>query len=129
MESGVEEVSIEVYHARGYILVKPVAGMDYWDILTAIGKLLKHDEFVNKNDLWLFREGTVNLALSDLEAIKNIGVNHYPNSAEPKKTAIVVETNFQRALAETYIDTGKEHPREIRIFLDFKEAEEWITSE
>ena len=129
MEPEIEQVQLRTFDEKGYVLVKPAAGISYWDILTAVGELLKHDEFVDKNDLWVFREGTLHLALSDLEVIKKFGVNHYPRSAGHKKTAIVVETHFQRALAETYITTGEEHPREIQIFSDFKEAEAWITSE
>lgn len=129
MDSETDHVQIEVSEKKGYILVKPPRGINFWEILTAIGKLLPQDGFLDKHDIWLFEDGAVSITYEDLGVIKEYGVNHYPKSAESKKTAIVIETNFQRALAETYINTGEEHPREIQIFSDFKEAEQWISSE
>jgi hypothetical protein len=129
MDSETDHVQIEVSEEKGYILVKPPRGINFWEILTAIGKLLPQDGFLDKHDIWVFEDGAVSITYEDLGVIKEYGVNHYPKSAEPKKTAIVIETNFQRALAETYISTGEEHPREIQIFSDFKEAEQWVRFE
>ena len=94
MKSGVEEVSIEDCNKKGYILVKPPKGINFWEILTAIGKLLPQDGFLDKHDIWVFEDGSVSITYEDLRVIKEYGVNHYPKSAEPQKTAIVVETNF-----------------------------------
>lgn len=128
MNSEIDQIQIEVSEEKGYTLVKPPKGINFWDILTAIGKLLPQNGFFDKNDIWVFEDGAVSLTYEDLGVIKEYGVNHYPESAQLKKTAIVVETNFQRALAETYINTGEAHPREIQIFSDFKEAEQWVRS-
>jgi len=129
MDSETDQVQIEVSEEKGYILVKPPKGINFWEILTAIGKLLPQDGFLDKNDIWVFEDGTVSITYEDLRVIKEYGVKHYPKDAEPKKTAIVVETNFQRALAESYIATGENHPREIRVFSVFTDAEDWVTSD
>ena len=128
MDSEIDQIQIEVSEDKGYILVKPPKGINFWEILTAIGKLIPQDGFLDKHDIWVFQDGAVSLTYEDLRVIKEYGINHYPKSAGTKKTAIVVETNFQRALADTYINIGEEHPRDIQIFSDLKEAEHWVCS-
>jgi hypothetical protein len=127
MEPVQDQARIEVATDKGYILVKPPPGIDFWTILTTLGKLIPLEEFTHKNDIWVFQEGAINITLEDLQVIKDFGVNHYPKGNGHRKTAIVVGTHFQRSLVESYIKTGAEHPRDIRIFLDFKEAEEWVS--
>jgi hypothetical protein len=54
MDSEIDHVQIEVSEEKGYILVKPPKGINFWEILTAIGKLLPQDGFLDKHDIWVF---------------------------------------------------------------------------
>jgi hypothetical protein len=126
MEPAQDQAQIEVATGKGYILVKPPPGIDFWTILTTIGQLIPLEELTYKNDIWVFQEGAITLTLPDLRVIKDFGVNHYPKGDGHRKTAIVVGTHFQSSLAESYIKTGAEHHREIRLFMEFEVAEEWV---
>ena len=117
---------IEIIPKEHYILVKPPAGMNYWELFTALGKLIQMPEFQDKNDIWLFRVGRASLNFSDLQKLKDFGRENIPENAKGKKTAIVVSSGFQRGIVKSYISDGEEHPREIRVFSDLKEAEDWV---
>jgi len=101
MEPELDHAEIAVSTDKGYILVKPPPGINFWTILETIGKLIPLCEFVDKNDLWIFQDGRVNLTFQDLQVTKDFGVTHYPKGTDRKKTAIVVGTYFQRSLAES----------------------------
>ena len=127
MEDKLEQLGVKIVIEKDYIVIKPPAGINFWDIYIALGKLIPIREFQDKNDIWVFREGAVDIAYPDLNKIKEIGNKFYPKNAKGEKTAIVVATGSQRKLAESYIDLGGEHSRKIRIFSDLKSAEHWIT--
>jgi len=57
---------------------------------------------------------------------KNFAQKYYPKNNNGKKTAKVVETGLQPSLAELYAEIGKDLPRELGVFSDFKSAEDWI---
>ena len=117
---------IEIIPKEDYILVKPPNGMTYMDIFITLGKLISLSEYQEKNDIWVFREGSFSLSFSDLQKLKDFGRANIPENAKGKKTAIVVSTGFQRGLVDSYISDGEEHHREIRVFMDYKEAENWV---
>ena len=108
--------------------MSPPDGINFWEIIVAIRKLIQTKEFLEKNDIWVFRRGPLDITHSDIQKIKDFGTANYPQNGNGKKTAIVVETGFQHGLAESYISVGAEHPRKIRVFQDFSAAEDWITS-
>ena len=117
---------IEIIPKEDYILVKPPAGVDFWDIYMTIGKLVPLPEYQEKNDIWLFRDGNVSLDYSDLQKLKDFSKENIPQKAKGKKTAIVVSTGFQRGLAESFAAVDEKHPRQMRVFSDLKEAEDWV---
>lgn len=127
MENTLKQLGVKIIIEKDYIVIKPPGGINFWDIYIALGKLIPMREFQDKNDIWVFREGAVDIAYPDLDKIKEIGNKFYPKGAKGKKTAIIVATGSQRKLAESYIDLGGEHSRKIRIFSDLKSAENWIT--
>lgn len=127
MENNLRQLGVKIVIEKDYIVIQPPGGINFWDIYMALGKLIPMCEFQDKNDIWVFREGAVDIAYPDLNKIKEIGNKFYPKNAKGKKTAIVVATRSQRKLAESYIDLGGEHSRKIRIFSNFKSAEHWIT--
>jgi hypothetical protein len=127
MESDLIKEDIEIITKEDYILVKPPAGVNFWELFMTIGKLLPMPDYQEKNDIWLFRDGSVSLNFSDLQKLKDFSRKNIPKQAKGKKTAIVVSTGFQRGLAESFATVHEKHPREMRVFSDLKEAEEWVS--
>ena len=120
-------MELNIVDKKDHIVIKPPAGISFWEIITTIGAIIEKSEYRDKNDIWVFREGTFDITYEDLQKIKDFGRKYYPKNAKGKKTAIVVETGTQFGLAESYVSAGGEHPRKIKIFSDFKAAEDWIT--
>jgi len=118
---------LKITDKKDYILVTPPNGINFWEIIMGIGKLIKTQEFLEKSDIWVFHKGAVDITYPDIQKIKDFGTAHYPGNVDGQKTAIVVETGFQRGLAESYISVGEKHPRKIRVFSEFRDAEDWIT--
>ena len=84
-------------------------------------------EFQDRNNVWVFRKDKMNIAYNDLHKIKKYVKINFPKCSTEKKSAIVVETGMQKSLAEMYAMIEEELPPEIKVFSDFKSAEEWIT--
>jgi len=119
---------IEIIAEKGYILVIPATGINFWEIFITVGKLIPMPEFADMDDIWVFREGSVDFVDSDFHKLKDFGTQYCPENAKGRKTAIVVASGFQHDLAKRYVDIGNPHPRRIRVFSDFKTAEDWIAA-
>ena len=111
---------------KDYILVEPPRGIDYLEVFFALSRLLSMPEFLDKNDIWVFREGKMNIAYSDLFKIKDFVKNNFPGNSIKRKTAVVIETGMQKSLAEMYAKIEEKLTHEIRVFSDLHAAEEWI---
>ena len=122
------KMSLNITNNDDYILAEYSTGMDYWEIMDGIPKLISMPEFKDKNDIWLFRDGQMKMLYSDLQNIKNSVEQLHPKDSKAKKTAIVTETGLQHSLATLYADIGKNLPREIRVFSDLNSARDWIAS-
>jgi wyosine [tRNA(Phe)-imidazoG37] synthetase (radical SAM superfamily) len=120
------KMSLKFTDYNDYILVEAPTGMNYWEIIEGIPKLISMPEFKNKNNIWLFISGQINMAYTDLYAIKNLVEEICPHNSKGTKTAIVAENSLQQSLGKLYSDIGKDLQREIRVFLDLKSAENWI---
>jgi hypothetical protein len=107
-------------------LIVPPEGLDFWEIVSAVGKLFPMREFPLKNVIWLFREGPVDFLYEDLFKLKAFITNHFPANAKGKKTAIVAGTYLQLKLALTYAKTCRDLPCRLGVFTDIKSAEAWI---
>lgn len=118
--------SVEIISAKDYLLVIQQPGLNFWEILSAVGRLLPMREFQLKNSIWVFREGPVDFLYDDLFILKEFVKNHYPANAKREKTAIVAGTYLQRRLAQSYATISRDLPRRIKVFTDFKSAENWI---
>ena len=127
MESDIENLGLEIFTKKDYILVKPPEGVNVKYILQVVEKVFSMPEFQEKDDIWIFRKGKLNIEFRDLNKIKEFAEKYYPKTSKGKKTAIVAEADLQRSLAVLYVDIGKDLPREIRILSDIKSAEKWIT--
>ena len=84
------------------------------------------EEIPDKNRIWVFREGPEKFSYDDLHKLRDIIKEYYPNDHKIDKTAIVVETDFQSSMAETFRQVAKDLPIEIRVFSDFQAAEDWV---
>ena len=110
---------------KDHILVEP-SGVDYWEIWEGIGAEINLPEFPEKNDIWVFHDGPVKLTYVDLYRLKDFIQENYPDNAKRKKTALVVATGIQTAMANFFIQIGEDLPFEIKVFSDFQAAEDWI---
>ena len=124
-----EKHRLKISNLENYILVEPPEGLDFLEILKGIAELFTSSAYREKNDIWVFKMGHVNLLYSDLHEIRKFSQEHYPKSATARKTAIVVEANLQRNLTTEYSQIATGLPREIRIFSNLKSAEAWITKD
>lgn len=116
----------EIIHEKDCILVIQPAGLNFWEIVSTVGRLLPMREFQLKNAIWVFREGPVDFLYDDLFRLNEFVKNHYPANAQGKKTAIVAGTNLQRRLAQLYANISRDLPRRIKVFTDFQSAEDWV---
>lgn len=112
---------------KDYILVEPKE-VDYWQIWEGIGKVRNLSEFSQKNDIWVFRDSPITLTYVDLYKLKDYIEDIYPEDVTRSKTAIVVATGLQSAMASFFSEIAKDLPFEIKAFSDFKAAEDWITN-
>jgi hypothetical protein len=112
-----------------YILVEPPEGINFLEIMKGIVELFTMSAYHEKNDIWVFKMGHVDLLYSDIHEIKKFVDEHYPKTATARKTAIVVDANLQQKLATEYRQIGTNLPREIKIFSDIKTARAWITKD
>jgi hypothetical protein len=112
---------------KDYILVEPKE-VDYWQIWESIGKVRNLPEFPEKNDIWVFHDGPIKLTYVDLYKLKDFVKEIYPENVKRSKTAIVVESGLQSAIALFFAQIAKDLPFEIKVFFDFQTAENWITN-
>ena len=119
-------MSLKFTNYNDYILIEPLTGMDYWEIIEGIAKLFSMPEFKNKNDIWVFTSGQIKMAQTDLYKIKSLVKENYPKDFKETKTAIVVKNDFQQTYATLYSDICKDLQREIRVFSELESAKNWI---
>ena len=119
-------MSLKFTNYDDYILIESPTGMDYWEIIEGIPKLILMPDFDNKNDIWVFRSGQIKMAHTDLYAIKSLVEEICSKNSKGSKTAIVTNNEFQQTYGLLYSDICKDLQREIRVFTDLKSAENWI---
>ena len=112
---------------KDYILIEPQEN-EYWEIWEAIGRLLKIPEYPDKNVIWVFHGGPIDLVYDDLYKLKDFINENYPENATRSKPAMVVVSGLHASLAESFAQIAKDLPYEIKVFTDLQSAEEWITS-
>lgn len=123
-----EKMGIKISLQEAYILVEPPRGINYWDLLEGLAKIVNLAEYGEKNDIWIFREGPVMLVEEDLYKLKDLIKEHYPKNVKRNKTALVFETGLRFSLAEHYVEIVKELPFETMVFSDIRSAEDWVMS-
>ena len=116
----------DIISEKDYILIIPPDGLDFWEIMLAVGRLFPMREFQQKNAIWVFREGPVDFLYDDLFRLKEFIKDQFPGNAKGEKTAIVAGSYLQRELALTYANISQDLPCRIKVFTDFKSAVGWI---
>ena len=122
-------MDLEITVQNKYILVEPPKGINYWEILEGIGRLMHMNGYREKNVIWEFRDGPVMLLYDDLYKIKNIIKEHYLKNAKRNKTAILAETGLQLGMADEFTKIAADLPCDIKVFSSKRSAEEWIIDE
>jgi hypothetical protein len=117
---------MKITNVKDYILVEPSAGIDFWEIIEGIGKLLSLDGFPQKGDIWKLKEGPLSFLYDDIYRLKEFVFKYYPRNQNMHKTAIVVESGFQAGIAKEYAKIVQDLPVEIEVFFDMEAAEKWI---
>jgi hypothetical protein len=115
-------MSPEITIKKDYILIEPIEGTDY----SETARLFYVDEIPEKNRIWVFREGPEKFSYDDLHKLRDIIKENYPNDHKIDKTAIVIESEFQSSMAESFRQITKDFPFEIRVFSNFQAAEDWV---
>lgn len=118
-------MSPEITIKEDYILIEPKKGTDYSEIQRGVARLFYVNEIPEKNRIWVFREGPENFSYDDLHKLRDIIKENYPNDHKINKTAIVIGSEFQSSMAESFRQVAKDLPFEIRIFSDIQAAEDW----
>ncbi|MBW2441544.1 MAG: hypothetical protein JRH12_13790 [Deltaproteobacteria bacterium] len=119
-------MSLKFIDCNDYILIESPTGMDFWEIMEGITKLISMPGFKNKNDIWVFTSGQIRMAYADLYTIKNLVEEICSKNSKGTKTAIVVKNGLQQTLGIYYSDIGKDLPRKIRVFSELESAKNWI---
>ena len=119
-------MTAEIHINKDYILVAPKEGINYREIRRAIARLFYVSGMPQKNSIWVFRKGEEKLASDDVYKLTDIIRFNYPKDVKIDKIAIVVESNFQLKMAESFRQIGDDLPFEIRVFSNFQSAEYWV---
>ena len=122
-------MAVKISVLEAYILVEPSQGVNYWDILEGCFKISYMKDFVEKNDIWIFKSGPLRLTIDDLYKLHDIIVEHYPKVIKERKTAIVVESGFMSGLVQTFVGISNKLPFTLKVFKDLVSAENWILEE
>lgn len=119
-------MSPQITIKKDYILIEPKVGFDFREIQQGLARLFYVKGIPEQNRIWLFREGPGNLSPDDLNRLINTIKEYYPADASIRKTAIVVESDRQASLAESFIKIAKDLPQMFEVFSNLADAEEWV---
>ena len=122
-------MSPQITIKENYILIEPKDGIDFREIQQGVARLFYVEGIPEQNRIWVFREGPQNLSYDDLQKLKDVIKEHYPENARINKTAIVVESETQSSLAEAFTKIAKDLPQQFKVFSNLADAEAWVKEE
>ena len=111
---------------KDYILIEPKAGIGFREIQQGLARLYFIEGMPEQNRIWIFREGPQNLTQEDLSRLKNMVRDYYPADASIRKTALVVQSEQQAAVAESFIKIAADLPQKFKVFTHLTHAEAWV---
>ncbi len=109
-----------------YVLIEPKEGTDYREIRRGVARLFYAEGIPPKNRIWVFRKGPEQMSPDDLHRLRDVIKENYPQEARIHKTAIVVESDLQSAMATLFTQIAQSLPQEFRVFSTLQAAEEWV---
>jgi len=83
-------------------------------------------EYPDKNCVYDFREAIIEFSGYNIPNLINHIKTLYPKNAKRSKTAIVISSGVQKAIAEIFIDFAKNLPYQLKIFNHLESAENWV---
>jgi hypothetical protein len=116
---------LKITENKEYILVELSEGIQFWEVLEAVGKFVVKNEYPEKNDIWVLREGPLDLSVGELYELKDVIKSHYPANSSRTKTAIVAESGIQAGIANMFSMMAEDLPFQIKVFKDLDAAKEW----
>jgi hypothetical protein len=119
-------MSPQITIKEDYVLVEPKEGTDFWEIQRGVARLFYADRIPEKNRIWVFREGPQKLSGDDLHKLGEIIKENYPSDAKINKTAIVVASEMQSSMAESFAQIGEDLPQTFKVFSNLADAEVWV---
>ncbi|MGD9225964.1 MAG: hypothetical protein PVF26_05635 [Desulfobacterales bacterium] len=111
---------------ENYILIQPKEGIDFREIQRGVARLFYVEGIPEQNRIWVFREGPQNLSYDDLQKLRDVIKENYPEDARINKTAIVVESGAQADLAEAFTKIAEDLPQQFKVFSNLADAEVWV---
>lgn len=111
---------------KDYILIEPKEGIAFREIRQGLARLYFVKGMPEQNRIWIFREGPQDLTNKDLNRLKNMVRDYYPADSSIRKTALVVISDRQAKLAESFIKIAEELPQQIKLFSNLADAEDWV---
>ena len=111
---------------KDYILIEPKAGIGFREIQQGLARLYFIEGMPEQNRIWIFREGPQNLSKDDLGRLKSMVKDYYPADATIRKTALVVQSERQAAVADSFIKIAEDLPQTFKVFTSLADAEAWI---
>jgi hypothetical protein len=119
-------MSPEITIKKDYVLIEPEEGLNYREIQRSVARLFYFGGIPNKNRIWVFREGPEEFSEEALHKLRDIIKENYPKDHNINKTALVVESEFQSNMAESFSQIAKDLPFKIKVFSDLQAAENWV---
>ncbi len=123
----IELLMFEITKKTNYLLAEFKTDLTFNEIFNAIILIIKHPDYKNTNDIFVFGNLSSHLAFEDLEEISQMVKKLYPAKATRNKTALVVTSSFGKALAEMWKVMASKLPYEIEIFSELESAVKWVT--
>ena len=114
---------------KNYILVEPREGLDFREIQQGVARLFYVEGIPEQNRIWVFREGPQNISYDDLDRLRGVIEENYPEDGRINKTAIVVKTVAQADLAEAFTKIAADLPQQFMVFSNLADAEAWVKEE
>ena len=119
-------MSPQITIKKDYILIEPKEKADYREIQQGLARLYFVEDMPEQNRVWIFREDAQFLSPDDLGRLKNMVRDYYPKDASIRKTAIVVKTDQQAAVAQSFVKISEDLPQEFKVFSNLVDAEKWV---
>jgi hypothetical protein len=117
---------IKITKKDSYFLIKPSKGVDYLEILEAILKLTSSEKYIGKHGIWHFEEGPMNFEVGDIDRIKKLISEAYPDDTPYSKIALVSNSELHVQLAHSFIKIAETLPFEFMYFTEIESAEFWV---